>query len=45
MLKQFRSFYQNIVKVILENRSQIEQFIKSRLKKNGKNKTLKNRKV
>ena len=42
MLKQFRSFFQNIVKVILENRSTIEKFIKSGLKKNGKNKTLKN---
>jgi transcription termination factor NusB len=45
MLKQFRSFFQNIVKVILENRSTIEKFIKSGLKKNGKNKTVKNRKV
>lgn len=45
MLKQFRSFFQNIVKEILKNRSQIEQFIKSGLKKNGKNKTLKNKKV
>ena len=53
MIKQFRSYFQNIAKMILENRSQIEQFIKSGLrmnflsgpKKNGKNKTLKNRKV
>ena len=45
MLKQFRSFFQNIVKVIIENRSEIEKFINSGLKKNGKNKTLKNRKV
>ena len=45
MLKQFRSFFQNIVKVILENRPTIEKFIKSGLKKNGKNKTIKNRKV
>ena len=45
MLKQFRSFFQNIVKIILENRSQIEVFIKSGLKKNPKNKTLKNRKL
>ena len=45
MLKQFRSFFQNIVKIILENRSQIEVIIKSGLKKNPKNKTLKNRKL
>ena len=48
MLKQFRSYFQNIAKMILENRSKIEQFIKSGLKKNGKmgkNKTLKKRKV
>ena len=45
MLKHFRSFFQNIVKVILENRSKIEQFIKSGLKKPAKNKTLKNRKL
>lgn len=45
MNKQFRSFFQNIVKVILENRTPIEKFIKSGLKKTGKNKTIKNRKV
>ena len=43
MLKQFRSYFQNIAKLILENRSDIEKFVKSGLKKNKKNKTLKNK--
>ena len=42
MLTQFRSYFQNIANMILENRSKIEKFIKSGLKRNKKNKTKKN---
>lgn len=44
MMKQFRSYFQNIAQMILENRVQIEKFIKHNLKKNVKNRTLKNKK-
>ena len=41
MSKQFRSYFQNIATLILENRSKIVKFVKSGLKQNKKNKTLK----